>query len=160
MERVGDIIEVRGVKYRINSIGPATRIRLTKGSKRLGRKESQIECPLCARPVGGRHTDECPRSMKSLRALPKPEKRMAYLSMGVGLVSGPDGSPRVVRNPGFPYVRPRKGVSWTAGGLPLGFDKKSALAYMQREAERAAQESTITTVPPIEPVTPTPTEEN
>ena len=133
---IGDIIEIRGRKHVVTQVFPDVKLR---GEHRLGQKESRVPCPICARPVGGVHTDACPRSRAALRALPKSEPRIAYLSKGVGLVAGPNGEPRVVSNPGFPYVRPRKGVSWATGGLPLGMDKQTALAYMRREAERATK---------------------
>jgi hypothetical protein len=73
----------------------------------------------------------------SLRRLgaygPQPERRLVYLSKGVGVVSTPDGR-RQVTNPGFPFVRP--GKDWAAGGLPLGFDRETALAYMREQTAK------------------------
>ena len=137
--KIGDIIQAPGGPYRITSLDTVQRVEPPgpPGPKRLGLRESKIECPICARPVGGVHTDACPRSRAALRALPKNTARLAYLSKGFGFISGPNGEPRAVTNPGFPYVRPRRGVSWAAGGLPLGMDKKAALAFMRREAEHS-----------------------
>jgi len=71
----------------------------------------------------------------SLRRLgaygPQPERRLVYLSKGVGIVGDP---PRFVRNPGFPFVG--KGKDWAAGGLPLGFDRETALAYMREQTAK------------------------
>ena len=74
----------------------------------------------------------------SLRRLgaygPQPERRLVYLSKGSGVADG-----RFVTNPGFPFVKPPK--DWAAGGLPLGFDRETALAYMREQTFKPEQET-------------------
>lgn len=60
-----------------------------------------------------------------------PEPRVAFLSKGVGTVETPNG-PRMVSNPGFPFVG--RGKPIFAGGMPLGFDYETALAYLRERA--------------------------
>lgn len=90
--------------------------------------ESKTPCPLCDRPVGGVHEDFCPRSRPMQQALAdemakRGQPRM-FWTKGPMVVHRPGLRPKVVFNPGLPYVKPPK--PWTAGGLPV-----SALALQQ-----------------------------
>jgi len=107
--------------------------------------ERKNPCPHCERPIGGTHNDFCPRSRVQKRALRGPSGgHMAFMSKGMSVVPDETGSPRIVTNPGFPYVK--KGKSWLAGGLPLGFDRETALAYVKEKANVPAfrQMNTLT----------------
>ena len=125
--------------------------------------ESRTECPICHRAPGSTHVDFCPRSRVRVTAHRGPSGgRVSYMAKGTD-ISERDGEQVVVRNPGFPYVdckptRPhglrrterrevkrqrRRGMvlqgipkDWTAGGLPLGFDRESALEFMREQAVR------------------------
>jgi hypothetical protein len=129
--------------------------------------ESQFPCPICARSVGDTHNDFCPRSRVQVAARRGVgPARVVYLAKGVDM-SVRNGESVVVRNPGFPYVdctpkrvhglrrterrlvkrNRRKGLvpapdrkDWTAGGLPLGFDRESALEFMREQAVRPASD--------------------
>jgi len=100
------------------------------------RVRSEIAKRAQARILAERKPGQPYPSLRKLGAYgPQPEPRLAYLSKGHTITA----SGRVVTNPGFPFVNLRPGVDWTAGGLPLGFDRETALAYMREQAERAAE---------------------
>lgn len=81
--------------------------------------EARRPCPYCARPVGGRHFDFCPRSRDAQAALRvEMRPRSYYPSKGFFAGFDSDGEAITGFNPGVPQVyapKPR-----TAGGLPKG----------------------------------------
>lgn len=83
--------------------------------------DSRLLCHLCDRPPGSRHSDRCPISRRSLRAL---DQHVADYDAAARFVCPPKGVPvvdgqgRLLVNPGIPYVSPKRGKPWYAGGIP------------------------------------------
>jgi hypothetical protein len=91
-------------------------------------KESRTECPICARVPGEQHTNDCPRSMRQIKALQlngRPRRYPCYLSKGAYVL--PNG--KEVYNPGVPWCRPPK--KWFEGGLPSGLDRRTVEKIMK-----------------------------
>ncbi len=80
--------------------------------------EARAVCPLCARPVGSRHFDFCPRSRGAIALLQR-EPNVALVYPGKGHFRAHDGHSEVRGlNPGVPQVYMPK--SRSAGGTPTG----------------------------------------
>ena len=59
----------------------------------------------------------------------RPGSRMVFLSKGSGVTD----TGRTVSNPGFPFVNAGKPIF--AGGLPLGFDRETALEFLREQTK-------------------------
>ncbi len=86
--------------------------------------ESKKICPVCARPPGGTHDNQCPRSrvaVGKLREACRVVPRWFWI-FGSQIVRTPDEGEQISYNPGVPYVR--QGKKWWAGGKPRDMKRK------------------------------------
>lgn len=99
--------------------------------------ESKKICPVCARPPGGTHDDQCPRSRKAvgrLREACRVVPRWFWI-FGSQIVRTPDEGEKISFNPGVPYVRGKK---WFAGGRPRDMKRKEEGFIKHMNAARKA----------------------
>ena len=90
------------------------------------RSETKVSCPFCNRAPGGRqfHDVACPRSRFRMKALQRECKRK--LQPRIFWMKGPiavrlrgEKKPKIVFNPGVPYVRDANNETWVKGGVPM-----------------------------------------
>ena len=77
--------------------------------------ESNTVCPFCDRPPGAWHTDECPRSRKRQRELPRSRPRLFWTKGPIAYRLRGQTEAKLTHNPGIPFVRSGK---WFRGGVP------------------------------------------
>ncbi len=85
--------------------------------------ESKKICPVCARPPGGTHDNQCPRSRESvgkLREACRAVVRPIWI-FGSQIARTAAGEEKITFNPGIPYVRDKP---WFAGGKPRDMKQK------------------------------------
>ncbi len=96
--------------------------------------QSKTPCPVCARPPGVEHRDNCPRSRMSRRLMDSILEHVSrpHICWAFGTFTVRKGKTSFeVTNPGLPYVRPPMtrqfnrgrtkdvlGLLWFAGGVP------------------------------------------
>lgn len=86
--------------------------------------ETRVSCPLCDRPPGGVHNDSCSRSNTARRALrDKCERKMRptvfWMKGPIAVLLPGKKKPKIVFNPGIPFVRNATHETWVKGGVPM-----------------------------------------